>query len=89
MALRHFAIENEPNEGEKYKSLMKKYLLGKRFLKFINYFYANMDKWPKIECLEDCLATICKNLTSSDALYLKSLVQELVTLLILDLGKKK
>ena len=89
MALRHFAIENEPGEGERYKSCMKKYLLGKRFLKFINYVYCHMEKWPNIEHLGDCLATVCKHFGTNETLYLKSLVQELVALLILDLGKQK
>jgi hypothetical protein len=48
MALRHFVIEKEPLEGDKYRDHKMKYLLGKRYLKFINYLYKHRSSWPDI-----------------------------------------
>ncbi len=41
---------------------MIKYLLGKKFLKFINYIESNIEVWPKIPQLNECIANICKNI---------------------------
>ena len=68
---------------------MKKYLLGKKFLKFINLIESNIKKWPNITQLNESLSNISKNLKKGETLYLKSLINELFPVLILDLGKRK